>query len=292
MGRLGDVLISSALLAFTLPLIAMISLAIKFESPGPVFERKERVRRDGRHFELLTFRVTVYDLKHKVSRSQKTRIGEFLEYTRIEELPQLINLLRPPWAGASLMRSPRERSPDLRALVMLMRAPMGSRLYRHRRRERHLTVQGFERLLVALSILGAVLVVGNEVFSPGVPEPSLEKLGGTQQADPGKLDDILSQLARAGDQLKTSQNRVGQLENELTQSRPDLDATRKGAENIRSSAASANAERPISQATVGSSSGPTTNAVSPAVSPKARKPNLRGRWHKMEAAGPRESRPN
>ena len=94
MGRLGDVLISSALLAFTLPLIAIISLAIKCESPGPVFERQERVGRDGRPIELLKFRVAVYDPKHRVSRSQKTRIGEFLQYTRIDELPQLINLLR------------------------------------------------------------------------------------------------------------------------------------------------------------------------------------------------------
>jgi len=61
MGRLGDLLISSALLAFTLPLIAMISLAIKYESPGPVFERQERVGRDGRHFKLLKFRVAIYD---------------------------------------------------------------------------------------------------------------------------------------------------------------------------------------------------------------------------------------
>ena len=71
MGRLGDVVISSALLAFTFPLIAMISLAIKCESPGPVFERQERVGRDGRSFELLTFRVAVYAPKHRVCRSQK-----------------------------------------------------------------------------------------------------------------------------------------------------------------------------------------------------------------------------
>jgi chromosome segregation ATPase len=151
-------------------------------------------------------------------------------------------------------------------------------------------MQGFERFLLALSILGAALVVGNEVFNHSIPQPSLEKLEGTQQADPGKLDDISSQLARAGDQLKTSQNRVGQLEDELTQTRAELDATRKGAENIRSSAASANAEPPISQATVASSSGTTTKAVSPAVSHKEQKPNVRGRSHKMEAAGPRPSR--
>jgi lipopolysaccharide/colanic/teichoic acid biosynthesis glycosyltransferase len=94
MGRLGDVVISSTLLAFTFPLIAMISLAIKCESPGPVFERQERVGRDGRRFELLKFRVAVYDRKNRVCGAQKTRIGEFLQYTRIEELPQLINLLR------------------------------------------------------------------------------------------------------------------------------------------------------------------------------------------------------
>src|ERR1051325_3169632 len=122
------------------------------------------------------------------------------------------------------MRSPRGRSPDLRALLMLMKEPNGSHFYRHRRRERHLTMQGFERFLLALSILGAALVVGNEVFNHSIPQPSLEKLEGTQQADPGKLDDISSQVARAGDQLKTSQNRVGQLEDEQTQTRAELDA--------------------------------------------------------------------
>ena len=93
--RVGDLLISCALLSFTLPLMAIVSLAIKCESSGPVFERQECVGGDGRHFKLLKFRVTVHYPEHsRALRAPNTRLGQFLRYTRIEDLPQLMNVLR------------------------------------------------------------------------------------------------------------------------------------------------------------------------------------------------------
>jgi lipopolysaccharide/colanic/teichoic acid biosynthesis glycosyltransferase len=96
MKRLGDMLIASVLLFVTFPLMVCIALAIKYESPGPVFERRERIGRDGRWFAPLKFRTTVHEREPAKLRQigPVTGFGQFLRYTRIDELPQLINLLR------------------------------------------------------------------------------------------------------------------------------------------------------------------------------------------------------
>ena len=96
MRRLADVLIACALIAFVMPLMAIVALAIKYESPGPVFDRYECVGIGGRRFKLLKFRVTRHDPAHRPSlwTEHTTRVGVFLRYTRIEDLPQLINVLR------------------------------------------------------------------------------------------------------------------------------------------------------------------------------------------------------
>ena len=98
--RLGDFVIAGALIAFTLPLMAIVAVAIKCDSPGPVFYRKERADTDGR-FSALKFRSTIHcsGLDTRLIRDAErevhvTRVGRFLRYTRIEQLPQLINVLR------------------------------------------------------------------------------------------------------------------------------------------------------------------------------------------------------
>jgi putative colanic acid biosynthesis UDP-glucose lipid carrier transferase len=91
MNRLGDVILASFLLLFTLPLMLTIAIAIKVESPGPVSEGQACIGARGRRFQLLGFRTTAAD-STRVQPS--TRIGRFLRYSRIESLPQLINLLR------------------------------------------------------------------------------------------------------------------------------------------------------------------------------------------------------
>ena len=95
MKRLADLVIASALLLITLPLMILVALAIKWEDPGPIFERQTCIVR-GRRFQLLKFRTTASDAEHTrpVWARKTTQIGELLRYTRIESLPQLFNVLR------------------------------------------------------------------------------------------------------------------------------------------------------------------------------------------------------
>jgi lipopolysaccharide/colanic/teichoic acid biosynthesis glycosyltransferase len=94
--RLGDVVAACVLIAFTLPLMAIVAIAVKFESPGPVFERQRCVGIGGRRFEMLSFRTNVDDFEHSAgwARGDITRVGRLLCYTRVDELPQLFNVLR------------------------------------------------------------------------------------------------------------------------------------------------------------------------------------------------------
>jgi lipopolysaccharide/colanic/teichoic acid biosynthesis glycosyltransferase len=95
-GRLVDLAIASMLLVLTLPLMLIIGLAIRCGSPGPIFVRQPRVGRGGRQFEMLRFRTTEYDANDTVPGCAKkaTRLGQFLRETRIDVLPQIINVLR------------------------------------------------------------------------------------------------------------------------------------------------------------------------------------------------------
>lgn len=95
MRRLGDIVMAGVLLAITLPLLAAVWLAIKWENPGPAFETRERIGPTGRRFGLLRFRTTVRDAQASSRlRPQDTRVGQFLRYTRLDALPELINVLR------------------------------------------------------------------------------------------------------------------------------------------------------------------------------------------------------
>ena len=96
MKRLRDLVIASLFLALTLPLMLTIALVIKLESTGPVLERRECIGRGGRRFQMLKFRTAMHDPRHAAPAwaRRTTQIGQFLRYTRIEDLPQLINVLR------------------------------------------------------------------------------------------------------------------------------------------------------------------------------------------------------
>jgi lipopolysaccharide/colanic/teichoic acid biosynthesis glycosyltransferase len=78
--------------------MAIVAIAIKCESPGPVFERRQCVGIGGRRFDALSFRTTLHAVKnaelawHRAP--QMTRVGPYLLYTRIDDLPQLFNVLR------------------------------------------------------------------------------------------------------------------------------------------------------------------------------------------------------
>jgi len=99
--RLFDILASLALLALTLPLIAVTALAVKLESPGPAFFRQRRVGLYGQPFDLLKLRSMRQDAEvgGKAVWAQKddprvTRVGRIIRKLRIDELPQAWSVLK------------------------------------------------------------------------------------------------------------------------------------------------------------------------------------------------------
>ncbi|NJN64290.1 MAG: TIGR03013 family PEP-CTERM/XrtA system glycosyltransferase [Acidobacteria bacterium] len=99
--RLFDVAAASALFVLTLPLMALFAVLVRLDSPGPALYRQKRVGQDGRAFMIIKFRSMVQDAeKHSgavwAQRDDPriTRIGRFMRKTRIDELPQLINVIR------------------------------------------------------------------------------------------------------------------------------------------------------------------------------------------------------
>lgn len=95
-----DVLASLTGLVLLSPVLAVVALAIKLTSPGPVFFRQERVGRGFRRFEILKFRTMVPDapkLGGQLTAGEDpriTRVGRLLRKIKLDELPQLINVLK------------------------------------------------------------------------------------------------------------------------------------------------------------------------------------------------------
>jgi sugar transferase (PEP-CTERM system associated) len=99
--RVCDILFSVMGLFLTLPLIPVIMLIIKADSPGPVFLRQVRVGEKEKKFVLYKFRTMCHDAETKTGAvwAQKddprvTRVGMFLRVSRLDEIPQLYNVLR------------------------------------------------------------------------------------------------------------------------------------------------------------------------------------------------------
>lgn len=99
--RTMDILFSLLALLITAPLILAISLAVKLNSPGPVFYTQERAGMKGKTFNLYKFRTMIQDaerLSGPVMTGQRddriTGVGCFLRRTRLDELPQFINVLK------------------------------------------------------------------------------------------------------------------------------------------------------------------------------------------------------
>lgn len=99
LGRLAEIFFSFLLLVVLTPLFAVIAIAVKAESKGPVFFTQRRGGLEGKHFIIYKFR-TMYKSHvdvHKVlvdNDPRITKVGNFLRKTSIDELPQLINILK------------------------------------------------------------------------------------------------------------------------------------------------------------------------------------------------------
>lgn len=108
--RVFDVIFSSLLLLLTAPLMVLAALAVKLESRGPVFYRQERVGLNGAPFFVTKFRSMRADAERDgkprwatKNDDRVTRVGKFIRRTRIDELPQLFNVL----AGSMSLVGPR-----------------------------------------------------------------------------------------------------------------------------------------------------------------------------------------
>lgn len=97
--RSFDLLISAPFLLLLSPLFALVAVCIKLDSRGPVFFRQTRVGTCGRPFRIFKFRTMVADAEQRgaqITASRDPRVtgcGSFLRSSKLDELPQLINVL-------------------------------------------------------------------------------------------------------------------------------------------------------------------------------------------------------
>ena len=99
--RCFDVVSSSILALLISPLLLVVALAIKLDSPGPVFFRQQRRTKGGRIFTMLKFRSMVVNaeqmgtgLFNYENDPRETKVGRFLRRSSIDELPQLFNIIK------------------------------------------------------------------------------------------------------------------------------------------------------------------------------------------------------
>lgn len=132
--RILDALASALGLTLLAPLFVLIGIAIRFDSAGPIFFRQTRMGRGGRPFVIIKFRSMIASAETKGSTltvagdGRVTRVGAFLRRAKLDELPQLFNVL----VGEMSLVGPRPETPDLvmyytpaeRALMLSIRPGM------------------------------------------------------------------------------------------------------------------------------------------------------------------------
>jgi Undecaprenyl-phosphate glucose phosphotransferase len=114
--RVVDITVGGLALLIFAPLMAVIALAVKLSARGPVFYRQERMGLDGRRFQMLKFRTMVADAEKLTgpvwatdNDPRVTSLGRWLRQTSLDELPQLINVMR----GEMSLVGPRPERPPL-----------------------------------------------------------------------------------------------------------------------------------------------------------------------------------
>jgi sugar transferase (PEP-CTERM system associated) len=99
--RFFDLVAASMLLLTTWPLMLLTAIMVKLDSPGPILYRQTRVGEYGRHFEIVKFRSMRCDAERNgiaqwasANDNRTTRVGRFIRKARLDELPQLLMVLR------------------------------------------------------------------------------------------------------------------------------------------------------------------------------------------------------
>ena len=118
--RLFDIVFSLVLLVLTSPILLVTALAVHFQDGGPVFYKQTRLTQYGKTFEIIKFRSMRVDAE-KVGGAQLakdhderiTKVGNFIRATRLDELPQLINILK----GDMSVVGPRPERPEIAAKI-------------------------------------------------------------------------------------------------------------------------------------------------------------------------------
>jgi Undecaprenyl-phosphate glucose phosphotransferase len=132
---LEDQLLGSLILLLIAPLMALIALAIKLDSPGPVLFRQKRYGFNNKLIEVLKFRTMRTDLcdqdgiiSTRAKDPRLTRVGGFLRRTSLDELPQFINVLR----GDMSIVGPRPHATQTRAGDKLLEEVVAEYSVRHK----------------------------------------------------------------------------------------------------------------------------------------------------------------
>ncbi|MGB9693044.1 MAG: exopolysaccharide biosynthesis polyprenyl glycosylphosphotransferase, partial [Candidatus Sumerlaeaceae bacterium] len=130
--RAFDIVVSATILVLASPLMAVIALAVKLSSPGPILYKQTRVGLDGRKFKIVKFRSMVANAEETTGPvwaspddPRVTRVGRFLRRWNLDELPQFWNVLR----GDMSLVGPRPERPHF---VKQFRESIPRYMARHR----------------------------------------------------------------------------------------------------------------------------------------------------------------
>jgi Undecaprenyl-phosphate glucose phosphotransferase len=131
-----DRLLGGVITLLLLPLLALIALAIRLDSPGPVVYRQRRHALDNREFEIYKFRTMRWEPEaagQALAQTERgdrriTRIGRFLRASSLDELPQLFNVLE----GTMSLVGPRPHAVDMRTEAQLGTQITDNYPHRHR----------------------------------------------------------------------------------------------------------------------------------------------------------------
>ena len=99
--RILDIIFSFIGIIILLPIFLLVAIAIKIDSKGPVIFKQKRLGKDGKEFNIYKFRSMVVGAEKigtgvysKKGDSRVTKVGNFIRMTSIDELPQLVNILK------------------------------------------------------------------------------------------------------------------------------------------------------------------------------------------------------